>query len=329
MRILKKAAAALTALALFLSTPAFASSIPDHCGTDISDIEIGTMALSKNVTRYNHLFKQSGDQYGIDPNILAAICMQESSGINYDYYDDGTPRPAWGIMQIEYTCEQDFAAFGLDYSGVKWTLEDRLDPEKAVPYAAHRLSEALYKYDNDYAKMLQSYNYSDYTLKKILDAVGDDWMDERVNAVDYVENWPYENYGDPLYVEHVLRYYHNDIEYIGAKVRLNNKLVKFNDQYPIVDDGYTLIPVRAVSESLGAKVDWDGKAQLVTITKGGTSIKLYIDNNTAYINGSECELDMPAQMINNRTMVPLRFVAETFDLNVDWDGNTRTVIMTD
>ncbi len=330
MRILKKLTAAVTAVTLFVSVchAVFAGAIADHRGTDISGINVGTNKLSSNVEQYNDIFKRAGNQYGIDPNILAAVCMQESNGINFSYREDGTSMPAWGIMQIEYTNEKNFAAFGKRTTGVEWTLEDRLDPEKAVPYAAYLLSEALYKYDCDYAKMLQAYNYGEGILNRILEAKGDAWMDERANAVNYVDNWPYKSYGDKEYVEHVLRYYHDNIEYIGAKVRINGSLIRFADQYPIIVSGRTLIPIRAVSENMDAQVDWDGSRQCAVIKKGGKTIELYIGNSTAYVNGAACDLGVPAQMINNRTMVPLRFIAEELNVDVEWDGDTRTVEIT-
>lgn len=325
---LKKALIAFI-LAITCTPTAYAANIPDHRGTDISAMDMGTKRLSDNVKKYNDIFKSAGDQYGIDPNILAAICMQESSGRNLSYREDGSSYPAWGIMQIEYSHEKAFAAYGLDRTGTAWTLNDRLDPNKAVPYAAYLLSESLYRYNSDYAKMLQAYNFGDTVLMRIIDSVGDNWLSERKNAVKYASNWNYSSYGDALYIEHVLAYYYRDnIPYIGAKVSLNGNLVKFNDQHPIVSDGTTLIPVRAVSEKLDADVKWDGDKMHVQIDKGNKSISLYINSSVAYINDELFSLDVPATVINNRTVIPLRFVAEALDLNVDWDGQTRTVIIT-
>ncbi len=324
---LKKIIATIAAALLCTST-AVSAKIPDHRGTDLSQFEFGTRRIASNVLGYSDIFKRAGDQYGIDPNILVAVCMQESGGVNYSYRPDGTAYPAWGIMQIEYTNEKPFAAFGLDTTGVAWTLEDRLDPEKAVPYAAYLLSEALYKYDADYAKMLQSYNFGMTVLDRIIAAKGDEWLSERKNAVDYVSNWAYESYGDKLYIEHVLSYYHNNIDYIGAKVRVNDKLVKFSDQYPIIIDGTTLIPVRAISEMLGARVEWNGDEGHVHIDKNGKMIDLYIGDTTAFIDDEPYGLEIPAEVVNNRTLVPLRFVAEALDTTVNWNGETRTVEVT-
>ncbi len=327
MITLKKIITTITAALLCAST-AVSAQIPDHRGTDLSQFEFGTRRIASNVFGYSEIFKKAGDQYGIDPNILVAVCMQESGGVNYSYRADGTPYPAWGIMQIEYTNEKAFAQFGLDTTGVEWTLEDRLDPEKAVPYAAYLLSEALYDYDADYAKMLQSYNFGQTVLDRIIEAKGDEWLEERENAVDYVSNWAYESYGDKLYIEHVLSYYHNNIDYVGAKVRVNNTLVKFANQYPIIVDGTTLIPVRAISEMLGAEVTWNGEEGHVHIDKDGRMIDLYIGDTTAFIDDEPYGLEIPAEVVNNRTLVPLRFVAEALDTTVNWNGETRTVEVT-
>ncbi len=324
-----KIAAVLSAAVISLSpAAAYASgTIPDHNGTSMDGIEIGTAQLSKDVKSYSELFRESGDRYGVDPNLLAAICMQESSGRNLSYREDGSEYPAWGIMQIENSNEKLFAEFGLETTGTEWTLGDRLDPQKSVAFAAHIISKALIRYDCDYMKMVQSYNFGETVLDKIIAAVGDKWLDERKNAKNYVQNWPYDSYGDALYIEHVMRYYHNDIDYIGAKVRVGGRLVDFNDQFPIIENGRTLIPIRAVSEILGADVDWDTGAQEALISLNGTEIVIPLGSHEAYIDGEAYALDVPAKLVNDRTLVPFRFVAEAFDTEVEWDGGTRTVLI--
>ena len=304
-------------------------AIPDHKGTPMDSIEIGTSPLNNAVKSYSDLFEKAGNQYGVDPNLLAAICMQESSGRNLSYREDGSEYPAWGIMQIEYSHEKSFRQFGIDTTGEAWTLKDRLDPEKAVPYAAWLISHSLIEYDCDYMKMIQAYNFGETVLNRIVEAKGDDWLDERKNAVNYVKNWNYKSYGDPLYIEHVLRYYHNDLDYIGAKVRINGKLLAFENQYPLVVDDRTLIPVRAVASALGADVEWLHEEYTASIVKDGIKIEIPINEDVAYVNDEEVELDCSAQIINGRTMVPLRFIAEELQTEVDWEQETRTVLITD
>lgn len=320
----------LTAAISISSVTAFASgAIPDHQGTSLDRFAIGTTALGNSVKQYSDLFKKAGDQYGVDPNLLAAICMQESSGINWSYTADGKEYPAWGIMQIEYTLEKSFAAFGLDTTGEAWTLQDRLDPEKSIMFAAYLISQSLIKYDCDYVKMIQSYNFGQTVLDRILAATdGDAWLDERKNAAKYASNWNSDKYGDAEYVEHVLRYYHNDIDYIGAKVRINGNLISFADQYPIIlDDGYTFVPVRAIAESFGADVQWDSENYQAVIECNGNEIIIPIGDDYAYVDGDGYYLESQSRILNGRTMVPLRFIAEHLDCQVDWDGDTRTVFI--
>ena len=89
-----------------------------------------------------------------------------------------------------------------------------------------------------------------------------------------------------------------------------------------------MIPVRGISEDLNAKVDWDGDKQEITVKKGGDEVVMYLDSDVAYINDTPITLDAPATLMNNRTMVPLRFVMEAFNVTVDWNGDTRTVEIT-
>ncbi|AYO31275.1 copper amine oxidase N-terminal domain-containing protein [Biomaibacter acetigenes] len=114
-------------------------------------------------------------------------------------------------------------------------------------------------------------------------------------------------------------------------VKVNGKEISFPDQQPYLNkDGRTMVPVRFISESLGAKVSWDEKTKTVTITgkdRAGESrtVKLKIGENKAVINGKAVTFDTRAEFKNGRTMVPLRFVSEVLGAKVTWDQNTKTV----
>jgi hypothetical protein len=97
------------------------------------------------------------------------------------------------------------------------------------------------------------------------------------------------------------------------------------DTPPVIKDGRTLIPVRAVSEAFGAEVTWDPIGQTVTILKGETEIVLEIGSLGALVNGEEAILDVPSEIMGGRTVIPLRFVVENLGLTVDWDEETETV----
>lgn len=101
-----------------------------------------------------------------------------------------------------------------------------------------------------------------------------------------------------------------------------------SDTDPFIIDGTTLVPLRVISENLGASVDWDATTRTVTVTKGNTTIQLTVDEYLARINGEAVTISMSPRIINNRTMVPLRFIGETFDCQVGWDGETKTVTIT-
>lgn len=97
------------------------------------------------------------------------------------------------------------------------------------------------------------------------------------------------------------------------------------DVPPTVVSGRTLVPLRAIFEALGADVAWDNATNTATATRAGKTVSISIGSQTAYVDGAARTLDVPAQMIQNRTMVPSRFVSEAFDAKVAWDGATETV----
>lgn len=100
------------------------------------------------------------------------------------------------------------------------------------------------------------------------------------------------------------------------------------DQAPVIENGRTLVPLRAIFESLGATVDWNAATRSVSSTRGETSIELSIGSKTMYKNGTGIALDVPAQIVGDRTMVPVRAVAEAFGATVVWDSEAREVYIT-
>ena len=108
-------------------------------------------------------------------------------------------------------------------------------------------------------------------------------------------------------------------------VKVNGNTVSFPDQPPVVQNERTLVPVRFVAEALGYKVEWNQADNSVVIDGG--KIVIYIGTNTAKINGKTVTLDVKSTVIQNRTMVPLRVVAETLNCSVDWIAETKTVLV--
>jgi exopolysaccharide biosynthesis protein len=95
------------------------------------------------------------------------------------------------------------------------------------------------------------------------------------------------------------------------------------DVPPVLDNGRTLVPLRKIFETLGAEVEYE--AGVVSAKNGATAITLKIDQKEAVINDKVVALDVPAKVVDGRTMVPLRFVGEAMGANVKWEANTKTV----
>ena len=107
-------------------------------------------------------------------------------------------------------------------------------------------------------------------------------------------------------------------------VYLDNEKIQF-DVTPLLVSGRTLVPMRVIFEKLGAIVDWENDLQIATAKKGNTIVGITIGDTTMYKNSEPITLDVSAQLIGGRTLVPLRAVSEAFDCDVQWNGDTQTV----
>jgi len=115
---------------------------------------------------------------------------------------------------------------------------------------------------------------------------------------------------------------------IGNSNAIVNGVVVSLDAPPVIINNRTLVPLRFISESFGANVEWDPVLRIVEVSFNGTTIKLQINNKLASVNGKKVVLDSSPQIIKGRTMVPLRFIVESFDAHVEWDGGTQTITIT-
>ena len=112
-----------------------------------------------------------------------------------------------------------------------------------------------------------------------------------------------------------------------VKVYIDGELQVF-DVPPQIIGGRIMVPLRAIFEALGAKVDWVDAAQTVTATKGDTVVVLTIGNASPTVNGEVVPLDQPGVVMDGRTLAPLRFVGEAFGGTVDWVEATATATVT-
>jgi len=120
---------------------------------------------------------------------------------------------------------------------------------------------------------------------------------------------------------------------VGESSFAVNGETRYLDSPPIIKNSRTLVPIRAVVESLGGTVGWDVTERKVTVSLGSTTIELWIGKLIAKVNDINTPID-PAnpkvvpEIINSRTMLPLRFVTENLGCDVQWDGTTKTITIT-
>ena len=112
-----------------------------------------------------------------------------------------------------------------------------------------------------------------------------------------------------------------------VKVLVNGNEITFTDVAPYIEEGRTLVPMRTIFETLGAVVEWDGETKTIISYDpvSDVSITMQADSKTMFINEEPFELDVPATIVGDRTVVPLRAVAEGMNSNVSWDQETKTV----
>lgn len=110
----------------------------------------------------------------------------------------------------------------------------------------------------------------------------------------------------------------------GVSVSVDGKKLD-TDVAPVITDGRTLVPMRAIFEVLGADIEWDDAEKTVSATKNDTFIKLTVGKNEMTVNGRTVRLDVPATIRNGRTMVPIRAVSEALGVDVEWYSDVKTV----
>ncbi len=107
-----------------------------------------------------------------------------------------------------------------------------------------------------------------------------------------------------------------------------DKLQVSFDVSPLKQNGRTLVPFRAIAEALNVEVNWDSNTRTVNAVSGGTRVKLIIDEKTAHVDQDLIPLDVAPQIIDGRTLIPLRVFSSAFGCTVEWDESRREVSIT-
>lgn len=115
-------------------------------------------------------------------------------------------------------------------------------------------------------------------------------------------------------------------------VEIDGAVVEFDVKPQIINDR-TMVPMRKIFESLDAKVEWVPELQRVIATFGSTVINMKVNDNVFTVTDvvlgdiKEVELDVPVQIVDDRTLVPVRAISEALGKKVDWDGENYKVII--
>ncbi len=109
-----------------------------------------------------------------------------------------------------------------------------------------------------------------------------------------------------------------------VSVMINGEKQSYGQQSPIIMDGHTLVPVRETFTALGATIAAGKPYTNIAVIKGRTDIWLKINSKEIKVNGQPMTLDTPATIVNGRTMVPIRFIAEAFQADVHWNAKDKT-----
>lgn len=104
----------------------------------------------------------------------------------------------------------------------------------------------------------------------------------------------------------------------SPQVYLDDQVLQF-DVEPMIENGRTLVPLRGIFEAMGAEVVWDQESQTARAVKGEISVVLKVGSTSPTVNGQVQTLDVPAKIVNQRILAPLRFVGEAFGGKVSWE----------
>ncbi len=118
-------------------------------------------------------------------------------------------------------------------------------------------------------------------------------------------------------------------------LQIDNPIMKINGENaeidtgrntsPIIINNRTLVPIRSIIEAFGGNVYWDDETKTTTLFLNDTYVKLTINSTTAFLGNEAFALDTAPIIINGRTMLPIRFIAESFNLGVAWEQDIKTV----
>lgn len=110
-----------------------------------------------------------------------------------------------------------------------------------------------------------------------------------------------------------------------VKIEIDGKAMVPKDMPAVIIDGRTMLPMRQIAQELGCEVNWNEAAKQIYVMRGSDIIVFTVDSKTGYENGKEFTMDVPATIVNDRTMLPVRVLADALHLNIKWNDPNRIV----
>lgn len=229
--------------------------------------------------------------------------------------------------------------------------KNSLEPDFINDYKyVDMLGNWFFMYDGGAKKSLQEKDQSFYLTKDNVYFVKIVVRDEETVLLASDPPVKIYEYGDYIYIifnrllSHGLKIpkaeVYAELERLKAApyVQVNDKMLGFETP-PVTESDRTLVPMRFLFEQLGAEVTWDEGTQTATAAIAAEpdaqslaqakSVSFAIDNTTATVNGAEAVMDVPARLVNDKTMVPLRFLSENLGYLVSWNEETNTATVID
>lgn len=174
--------------------------------------------------------------------------------------------------------------------------------------------------DTDVTQLLKRFQDSDNPIDSTIINSNTNILADDMNNLDKALNTIYsEPAVSDNYDKICSLFYMSNIT--GIKMFVDGKLVefsKYDNVNPVIIEGRVLVPVRAICESLGATVGWEESTGTVKVQLYDKVIELVTDSQNASVNGNQVTMDVPAQIIDGRILVPVRFLSESLSKTVEW-----------
>ena len=297
---------------------------------------------------YSEYYCKAGDRLYVKNSDYSNITSMDLGGdyyskiiVKYYYTDDGgmtwseaSEEEAKAAKDGEIINQDNYLGYNVIERGEY--IQSKSNPEKKYKIVTEHEDTNVFE---DISGSFNSYFLSRLYGKKRYYGSDPDRPYGRVRDKSYISldgvygiPFPYINYytvwfdKDYLYMDiDEEKYYRIPMKYFtdNVIVTYGDKALAFETP-PVIENGRTLVPMRFLFEQMGAEVSWDEATQTATVKKQDDIISFSIDNASAEVNNELKTMEVPARLIDGKTMIPMRFLSEALGYTVEWDEATRT-----